>query len=393
MALSMPRLDSMMRNVRQATSSLGSRITQQVKARTSSITSKVTTSGSRTSTTTVRRTTVQLGSGSVRVVTSSNAQRLQDGFRTTHQTGGQVNQAPRRPVEEPDSAQPGRGWKGIPHINQLQPRGRSEAGYTDGHLKCGPAAVAMLARGLGRMDHLSDAQLIDKLGEGVLTPNGTSLQGVGTMLERVGARIAGNEVLAGRFDSDFIDKHLGQGHKLIAQVGHYEPKTDITNAHYVVVTGRAKNGDYIIKDPLHPAPYAMSSTELKRALKSAPGTGGAVIPVSSRLAANADAFEERGRLRPDTGAPRVSEMITSGKDRRIENRRPITPRGSAPGEMADRVLRLIRSEDRTMKRRGQDLLTKLENSGFPADRQAFRQVSAAMGRQPGVGQKIQVDPF
>jgi hypothetical protein len=76
-------------------------------------------------------------------------------------------------VQAPQAASNPGGWQPLPHINQLRPGG-GEASYINGAYNCAPAVVAMLARGAGKMSELTDAQLINQLGQGLVTANGTT---------------------------------------------------------------------------------------------------------------------------------------------------------------------------------------------------------------------------
>ena len=87
------------------------------------------------------------------------------------------------------------GWQPIPQINQLHPRG-ADQNYVNGAYNCAPAVVAMLARGHGKMGDLNDAQLIQQLGQDIVTEKGTDPQGVATMLERADVPLAGDALAA-----------------------------------------------------------------------------------------------------------------------------------------------------------------------------------------------------
>jgi hypothetical protein len=187
---------------------------------------------------------------------------------------------PRAPEKSRDSqARPnGPGWKPFLHIDQLRPRGAAQSGYVNGAYNCAPATVAMVARGWGRMGHLNDAQLVTALAEDIVTPKGTTPDGVAKMLERVSVPIAGPS-LAGRFDNDRVMARLRQGNMLIAQVALYDPKKDEVSSHYVLVRKLNPDGTYLISDPMRRKPYTVTPQQLGWAVNNAPPDGGVMIPI------------------------------------------------------------------------------------------------------------------
>lgn len=187
---------------------------------------------------------------------------------------------PREPVKSRDSqARPnGPGWKPFLHIDQLRPRGAAQSGYVNGAYNCAPATVAMVARGWGRMGHLNDAQLVTALSEGIVTPQGTTPDGVAKMLERVNVPIAGPS-LAGRFNNEQVKERLRQGNMLIAQVGLVDPQTKEVSPHYVLVRKLNPDGTYLVSDPMRRKPYTVTPQQLGRAVNRAPPDGGVLIPI------------------------------------------------------------------------------------------------------------------
>lgn len=171
------------------------------------------------------------------------------------------------------------GWKPIPQINQLHPAG-ADKDYANGAYNCAPAVVAMLARGYGRQDNLSDADLIEQLGQGIVTKDGTDADGVARMLARVNIPPAGPALGANYKDSE-LKQQLNQGHMVIAQVRATDPKGAQGSAHYVLIQGMTKDGNYIVSDPLFKKPYVATAKQLKEAVLKAPPDGGMLIPVSS----------------------------------------------------------------------------------------------------------------
>jgi hypothetical protein len=176
------------------------------------------------------------------------------------------------------------------HINQLRPQGAGKD-YANGAYNCGPAVVAMLARASGRMGHLNDAQLIQQLGKGLVTRQGTSPEGITRMLERADVPLAGKALGAGYNDAD-LKEHLLKGHKLIAQVRSSNPQSQKDSAHYVVIEGMTRDGDYLISDPLSNKPYTVSPRKLKEAVLKAPPDGGMLIPVAGPSQAKRSAAQD-----------------------------------------------------------------------------------------------------
>lgn len=172
-----------------------------------------------------------------------------------------------------------KGWKPIPQINQLHPQG-ADHDYVNGAYNCAPAVVAMLARGYGRQSDLSDADLIESLGDDIVTKDGTDADGVARMLARVDIPPAG-EALGANYKDSELKQQLNQGHMVIAQVRTSDPKGDQDSAHYVLVQGMTKDGNYIVSDPLANKPYVATAQQLKEAVLKAPPDGGMLIPVAS----------------------------------------------------------------------------------------------------------------
>ncbi|MFL5349658.1 MAG: C39 family peptidase [Hyalangium sp.] len=191
-----------------------------------------------------------------------------------------------------------KGWKPIPQINQLHPQG-ADQDYVNGAYNCAPAVVAMLARGYGRQSGLSDADLIEQLGDDIVTKDGTDADGVARMLARADVPPAG-EALGANYKDSQLKQHLNQGHMVIAQVRTSDPKGDQDSAHYVLVQGMTKDGNYIISDPLANKPYVATAQQLKEAVLKAPPDGGMLIPVASPA-------EARKMAKPTATATPVAE--------------------------------------------------------------------------------------
>ncbi|MFP2931414.1 papain-like cysteine protease family protein [Pyxidicoccus sp. 3LG] len=292
-----------------------------------------------------------------------------------------------------------RDWLNIPHIQQLRPEGANES-YVNGASFCGPAVVAMLARGANRAGGLTDARLIQELAAGLVSRNGASPQDLVKMLARVNLPLGGPALASSYKDSE-LQQHLRQGHKLMAQVESVDPKTGERSAHYILVRGMTPEGNYRISDPLAGGQQEMSPQRLRRLVSRAPPDGGMLIPVAQPRYVN----EGSG-----TDTPRPAELDAPGRRgspigvmaRREERRdceldidyirreadrygssRPVTPGRLSAEEFANRLLWL--------KRKGETkalgLLELLQSSPYPRDQRVFERVMRAELRQPGIGKK------
>jgi hypothetical protein len=169
-----------------------------------------------------------------------------------------------------------RGWKDLPHINQMNPRGAAR-GYRGGH-NCAPAVVAMVTRGYGNLPGMSDASLIEHLGKGLVGADGTTPLGLARMLARAGVPHGGKALGCCYEDAEVRDQ-LHRGNTLIAQVRSFDPTTHTDSAHYVLIRGMTRDGNYVISDPLANRPYTVTPQQLKDAIKRAPPDGGMLIPI------------------------------------------------------------------------------------------------------------------
>jgi hypothetical protein len=170
------------------------------------------------------------------------------------------------------------GWKHIPHVNQLHPRG-ADAHYVNGPYNCAAASVAMLALGAGKKTNLTPAQLITELSKGIGTREGSTPQDVAQMLDRAGLSLGG-DALAGDYSETALQDSLKQGNKIIAQVGVMDKDTKEMSAHYVVIRGIDAKGNYEISDPLRSHSTTVTPQQLREAVKHAPPDGGMLIPVA-----------------------------------------------------------------------------------------------------------------
>ncbi|NMO16198.1 hypothetical protein HG543_15260 [Pyxidicoccus fallax] len=170
------------------------------------------------------------------------------------------------------------GWQPMGHVSQTHPKGRN-AQYVNAAFNCGPSVVAMLARGHGKLAKLSDAQLINRLGRGVVTEQGSTPRGIAKMLEKANVPIAG-PALGGPYDNAAVKGELKKGRMLIAQVKVEDPKTKEKSSHYVLVRKMTADGNFVISDPLKKGTSIVTPQQLAKAVNGAPPDGGMLIPVS-----------------------------------------------------------------------------------------------------------------
>jgi hypothetical protein len=348
------------------------------------------------------------------------------------------------------------GWQNISNINQLRPNGAGKD-YVNGAYNCGPAVVAMLARGYGNQKGISDAKLIQQLGKGIVTKDGVDADGIAQMLKRADVPPAG-EALGADYDDSELNAHLDQGHKVIAQVRATDAKgVDPDNAHYVLIQGKTKDGNYTVSDPLAKNSYVVTPDKLREAVLKAPPDGGMLIPVASpaeakktsptastttepantaaaqRTAAPVDVFEgaEARALKPivtkepNPAAFSVDKDIfegvdTSFKQPETDERNEVMEENeqrnqfeinlrygktsdtqaeppTAPVTADDRDVNDFASELRERKASG-DLeayatLAQMEKSTSDKDKAVLDQVKTADKKDPGIGKKTTGDGF
>jgi hypothetical protein len=275
------------------------------------------------------------------------------------------------------------GWRYMPHINQLDPKGAGK--HYDGSKDCAPAVVAMLAHGYGRTGNLKDADLIKELGQGLTDRNGTEPRQVARMLERVGIPVAG-KALAGRYDDRDVNEHLRKGHMLIAQV-EARGESGKNSSHYVLVRGKAPNGNYIVSDPMAKQPYEVTPAQLRNQIKNAPPSGGMLIPVAGpggkgqagAFAGVGDSFEGGGKPLDN----RLDIKYGDGAGGRGRGKRgdPITPKRFNVRQFLHRLFQM--SENRPAK--ASHILEDLQTSRAVKDRRVLRHFERSDKRDPSIG--------
>lgn len=134
-----------------------------------------------------------------------------------------------------------------PVISQRFPAGRTASYH--GESRCGPATMAMVARGFHRRTRLSDAALIeslDRLDDGQVN-RATAPAGIVRMAEALQLRAS---VHPG-FDAAWVRRILAHG-GLVVALGRprFLPPTEAhTGGHYVAIVGVARDGELIVNDP------------------------------------------------------------------------------------------------------------------------------------------------
>lgn len=149
---------------------------------------------------------------------------------------------------------PAGGWtKDIPVVRQ------------SGAKDCGPAAVAMLMRGLGQGQGLTDSQLVSKIGSDSLARNGIDITTQGTrprtMVDMLNA--ANMQVVGVGVNASQMDQYLNNGNKLVAQIDADGNSATTGDAHWVVVDGKDAQGNYSVKDPIRGA-ITMTAQQLQQ---------------------------------------------------------------------------------------------------------------------------------
>jgi len=134
----------------------------------------------------------------------------------------------------------------VPVISQQYPSGRPP-GY-HGESRCGPASMAMVARGFHLRPRVSDAALIeslDRLDDGQEN-HATTPAGIVAMAASLHLRAT---VVHG-FDGAWVRRVLRRG-GLVVALGRprYLPPSDAhTGGHYVAIVGLSRDGEFIVND-------------------------------------------------------------------------------------------------------------------------------------------------
>lgn len=167
---------------------------------------------------------------------------------------------------------------GIPWISQLKPEGAAES-YDLGDFNCAPASFAMVARKAGYGEGLSDAELISELAGIGKTQKGTgtSMNGALAMANKIGMPVDRSEVSFPGFNQAWMDEQLAKGKAVIANGALETPEGP--SGHFIVVTGKDAEGNYLINDPLNAENRSVDAAGLGEFLARNPLHKGASIAV------------------------------------------------------------------------------------------------------------------
>jgi hypothetical protein len=166
----------------------------------------------------------------------------------------------------------------VPSINQLHPKG-NDGNYYNGDMNCAPAALAMIALGNpnavldGKLvSHYPEAALINRIGEHAQTDaQGTAPNALIDTAEAMGFQTSAK---LGGLNTDFYDQTLQQGGSIIANGAYYIGEE--LAGHFVAVTGKTANGNYVVNDPLQ-GRLEWTPRQLDLFLRSNPTNGGVSI--------------------------------------------------------------------------------------------------------------------
>jgi predicted chitinase len=169
-----------------------------------------------------------------------------------------------------------------PYINQYQPNGQ-DGNYWNGPSNCGPTSMAMVARSFGYGEGMTDAQLINHLGEmGGTGEPGTGVNGIVAMASGIGKA---GEMRGPGANTAWIAEQLKAGKMVVANgdyyaMGSHDRSKVGSGGHYVAVIGQDEQGNFLVNDPADSgiSPRAFSANELA-AFISANTNGGYQVAV------------------------------------------------------------------------------------------------------------------
>ncbi|HYV48916.1 MAG TPA: papain-like cysteine protease family protein [Myxococcaceae bacterium] len=168
----------------------------------------------------------------------------------------------------------------LPAIDQQTPDGNGR--YLNGNANCGPTSMAMIARtdpnatlyGVP-VSSMTDAQLVMALGMvGGTGTTGTCPNGEIAMAQAMGYQTAS---ALGGFHPGFVDATLAAGGSVI--VNGAIPVDGQISGHYMVVSGKDTQGNYVVNDPWTGETLTMTPDALDEFLKANPVNGGWSIAV------------------------------------------------------------------------------------------------------------------
>jgi hypothetical protein len=135
----------------------------------------------------------------------------------------------------------------VPVISQRYPEGRAPS--YQGESRCGPASMAMVARGFHLRARLSDAALIESLDlvDDGRVNSATPQEGI----VRMAAALRLRAVVHPGFDGAWVRRVLRRGGLVVAlgRPRYLPPSEAHTGGHYVAIVGVSPRGDFIVNDP------------------------------------------------------------------------------------------------------------------------------------------------
>ncbi len=161
-----------------------------------------------------------------------------------------------------------------PFISQYRPNG-AERGYYNGPANCGPTSMAMLARAMGYGEGMTDAQLINHLGQkGGTSGDGTNVNGIVAMAQAMGKQ---GQIRGPGANVDWIREQLQQGKMVVANGDYYamppHQNEARTSGHYVLVHGIDAQGRFLVHDPADQNVKSVSAQELAYFINQNPNGG------------------------------------------------------------------------------------------------------------------------
>lgn len=190
------------------------------------------------------------------------------------------------------------GGKGqiIPFYSQKDPRWANRL-YDPNNTEtmadagCGPTALSMAVNGAGGAGP-SPIDAADRLQEiGARDNTGTSWTGMDRGIRSYGLE-SDQTTNPGK---NFVDSGLSSGKPVILSGTSRDPDDPFTSqGHYVVVSGKDRNGNYVVNDPNESAPVTYSKEQVMRNASKGWKVGGG-----------------RGRLRPVKGGGRIEAAINT----------------------------------------------------------------------------------
>ncbi len=134
-----------------------------------------------------------------------------------------------------------------PVISQTYPRGRTPS-YR-GQSRCGPASMAMVARGFHLRARLSDAALIDSLDR--IDDGQVNRATAPAGIVRMAAALRLRAIVHRGFDAAWVRRVLRRGGLVVAlgRPRYLPPSEAHTGGHYVAIVGLSPHGEFIVNDP------------------------------------------------------------------------------------------------------------------------------------------------